>query len=53
MEARKQGIVPSILLVNGLHYGGVAKKMVATAVFNRMNELGYFDEVCEAIENSK
>ena len=53
MEARKQGIVPSTLLVDGLHYGGVAKKMVATAVFNRMNELGYFDEVCEAIENSK
>lgn len=49
----KQGVVPSTLLVDGLHYGGIAKKMVATAVFNRMNQLGYFDEVCEAIDNCK
>ena len=51
LGAMKLGVVPSTLLVDGLHYGGVAKKMVATAVFNRMDELGYFDEVRSSLAN--
>lgn len=51
LGAMKLGVVPSTLLVDGLHYGGVAKKMVATAVFNRMDELGYFDEIRSSLVN--
>ena len=45
------GKIPDCLLSDGLHFKPVGYQLIANIVYNRMWELGYFDEVKENIEN--
>lgn len=39
------GIVPKSLLKDNLHFTDVENKIVATAMYKRMEYLGYFEEI--------
>lgn len=42
---------PSLLENDGLHFTNKGYEIVAQLIFDRMCELGYFDELCDAVVN--
>lgn len=46
----EQGIAPKSLLKEDLHFTDVGNRVVATAVLNRMEALGYFQKIIAAVK---
>lgn len=46
----RDGKIPDCLLSDGLHFKPVGYQLIADIVYDRMQELGYFDEVMDRIE---
>jgi siderophore synthetase component len=45
----QEGETPDSLLKDGLHFNDSAEKLIAQLVYKRMDELGWFDEVRDAV----
>ncbi len=50
LKQMSMGQVPDCLLSDGIHFNKEGYRLIAKAVYERMHELGYFDEVLEAAE---
>lgn len=49
----KEGMTPASLLVSdGLHFNATAYELIGNLIYNRMDSLGYFDEVKKAFQNA-
>lgn len=51
LAAIAEGSTPPSLLSDTVHFNSTGYELVGRKIFERMNELGYFDEVKVAIEN--
>lgn len=50
LDEMKDGRIPDCLLSDGLHFKPVGYQLIADIVYDRMQELGYFDEVMDRVE---
>jgi len=51
-EMMAVGSTPKSLLVDGVHFTAEGYELIGNLIYNRMDELGYFDEVREAISEA-
>lgn len=49
-EQMQLGKVPDVLLSDGIHFNQEGYKLIAQKVYEQMQELGYFEEVHDAVE---
>ncbi len=47
LEEMAEGIVPQAVRTDGVHYTEIGYAILADAVYHRLNELGYLDDVNE------
>lgn len=50
LEQMREGKVPDCLLSDGIHFKPDGYRLIAEQVLERMNQLGYFDDIIDTVE---
>lgn len=50
LSRMEEGMIPTSLLVDHIHFNAVGYRLIGNFMYERMDELGYFDELKDAVD---